>query len=60
VRKPTGAARCTAARSDAAAPDTEECGMAQGTVKSWLHRGRLKLAATLTAQEEGSIHADHG
>jgi RNA polymerase sigma-70 factor (ECF subfamily) len=37
----------------------EQTGVAQGTVKSWLHRGRMKLAATLTAQEEGSVHADH-
>jgi len=38
----------------------EQIGVAQGTVKSWLHRGRAKLAATMTAQEEGSVHADHG
>jgi RNA polymerase sigma-70 factor (ECF subfamily) len=38
----------------------EQTGAAQGTVKSWLHRGRMKLAATMTAQEEGSVHADHG
>ena len=36
----------------------EQTGVAQGTVKSWLHRGRMKLAATLTAQE-GAVHADH-
>jgi RNA polymerase sigma-70 factor, ECF subfamily len=29
-----------------------ELGVAVGTVKSWLHRGRAALAAKLTAQEE--------
>ena len=34
----------------------EQCGVAEGTVRSWLHRGRVALAAHLEApvHEEGA------
>ena len=32
----------------------QQCGVAEGTVKSWLHRGRTALAAAMSEQEGAS------
>ncbi len=37
----------------------EVCGVAVGTVKAWLHRGRTALAAALTEQEGEARNARH-